>query len=229
MKLLKYIFALVVPVTLCSAGKGEYPMFSSSGEEPADKTYFVSSPDSAWVSTEDFKEYANALKIRLDELGYTEAPPDSAKVRIMLDYYIINALFDKDSNMLIKDPESAMIITGSMSGMNARISMSGTSKAASAYHRAGMAKRDSTDNAKHDESPSTFARTKAIRQIHNRDVLSKDLRWPMRLNIRALDNSSMEQIWEVAIEDRIKTDADLHALIPELLSKARLYFGNTRK
>jgi len=87
-KICTVITLLICLMILSNCGSVFYCNVSGYGTTPISKSYYVVPSDSTLIGDFAFEEYANQLKIRLNESGYQETSPECATLCIVLGYFI---------------------------------------------------------------------------------------------------------------------------------------------
>ena len=85
--LLRTILLINCCAILSSCGTYYWCNVNAFGSSPKELTYHVVPEDSTLINDLEYQEYAEQLKMRLNEVGYIETPASSAALCIILSYY----------------------------------------------------------------------------------------------------------------------------------------------
>lgn len=211
---IKYLIA-ILPLFLCSCGTWYYSTLNSRGFSPEAKTYFISSADSLLMKTLEFREYAEVLKQRLNEVGYVEVIPSQADLKIMLDYQLgdtyLEATYTGSSSF-----STANVNTNINSNTNANVSIKGTANKNSAYV-------SGYGNA----STYTSVKSTGYSTSYTGTTSTNSYKIPLIVSISAVERVSSDPVWEIIVRDNLSRETQMQSVMPWLILSAQPYFGKS--
>jgi hypothetical protein len=190
-----------------------YCTLTSRGIEPNNKTYYVSSPDSAWTTTLEFEEFAENLKSRLQEKGYIETSPDTAELCVLLDYQIGQAYLAGMSSYSTTSTYANTNVKGNTSS-------SGTANI-TAYAQGDGIKASTVGSKNSNSNYKALSYGNAATFTSTQNTYKQ----PLYVSISAIENVSKKPIWEVIVNDEIYRESQVSSVMPWLFLSAQPYFG----
>lgn len=206
---------MVLTLLFTSCGTWYQATLNSRGISPEKKNYYITSSDSTVLSTLEFKEYADVLKNRLNELGYVNVAPEESDIIILLDYYLGEAYL-------------AETYTGSYSysTVNTNTSIkSNTNASASANTKATNSGVKTT--AYGNSNTNTSAKTSGYSTGYTGTSSTNTYKIPLLVNISAIDKGSNETIWEVSVRDDLDRETQMQSVMPWLILSTQPYLGKS--
>lgn len=203
----KYLI-LFLPLLLCNCGTWYYSTLNSRGINPIDKTYYISTSDSLQINTLEFREYAEVLKQRLNEVGYIETTPSQAALTILLDYQL--------GEMYL---ESSYSSTYSSANVNKNIKSSSNTNVIKGNSTNAYSTSISTGN--------TSIKSSEYSTSYTGTTSTNSYKIPLIVSICAINNGNSEPVWEVTVCDNLTRETQMQSVMPWLLLSAQPYFGKS--
>lgn len=207
------IFAL--SLLLSSCGTWYYSTLNSRGTTPVDKTYCISTSDTLLINTLEFREFAEVLKLRLNEVGYMEVLPSQAALTIFLDYQL-GDMYLESVHTGSSTFSTANINTNIKSTTNANTSVkvSSNGKSTNAYGSGNS-------------SNNTIVKSNGYSTSYTGTTSTNSYKIPLLVSIYAVSNDNNEPIWEVIVRDDLTRETQMQSVMPWLILSAQPYFGKS--
>lgn len=215
MRHMKTLLCLLMPMLLSSCGTGYYCTLTSRGTEPNVKTYYLSSTDSVWATSLEFKEYAQSLKSRLNEKGYVETSPEVAELCILLDYQLGQAYLASSSS-------NSNTYASTNTTVNGKTSAYGTANAtASTQGNKTKASSTASNSTNSNYNVASYGNSSTSTLTQNTYLQ------PLYVSIVAVDNIGKQQMWEVILNDNVSRESQVASVMPWMFLCAQPYFGTS--
>lgn len=200
---------------LTSCGTWYQATLNSRGTSPQKKNYYITSSDSTVLSTLEFKEYADVLKNRLNESGYTDASPEESDIVILLDYYLGETYI-----------AGTQIDSYSYSTVNANSTIN-SNTIASANANTKATNSGVKTKAYGNSNTNTYVKTSGYSTGYTGTSSTNTYKIPLLVKISAIDKDSNETVWEVSVRDDLYRETQLQSVMPWLILSTQPYFGKS--
>lgn len=218
--LLRTILLINCCAILSSCGTYYWCNVNAFGSSPKELTYHVVPEDSTLINDLEYQEYAEQLKMRLNEVGYIETPASSAALCIILSYYIGEEKYIGSNTSV-----STNNFDFTNGKINSNTHISGTGKATTF-----MKDNSVNTKAKVNTASSTNTQIKQKNQgfTFSRSSTQAEYETPIGCKITALNNQDMKPIWSVEITDKLtQYSSSFRSYMPWMIYAAQSYFGKS--
>ena len=219
MKIYNVFLFLFLSIILSSCSSWYFCTVSSYGITPVEKSYYIAAEDPSLDDDLEFQEYANILRLRLNEKGYVETNSQDADLCMYFSYYVgegrLNSTTTTSSSFTnVKTNSNTSSNTSAHVNGSARTNVHGNSAKTT-----GSAYGNSSTNTK--KNSNTDATTYSISTSTN------DYKTPIGCRIVAYNTKSQKNVWQVDVSDAIHSyqHVSLRKLMPWMLASAQKHFG----
>lgn len=194
---------------------------SSYGITPVEKSYYIAAAEPSLDEDLEFQEYANILRLRLNEKGYVETNSQDADLCMYLSYYV---------------GEDQLNSTTTISNSYANIKTNSNTSSKTSARAYGSASTNvhgnsakTTGSAHGNSSTSTQKNSDTKVSSYSTSTSFANYKTPIGCRIVAHNAKTQKNVWQVDVSNYLldSQQTSLRKLMPWMLFYAQKHFGTT--